>query len=489
MSSKPSDPPHYERIRILSLDGGGIYGLTSALLLRKLCERDCKFLTASDTDQTFHMFAGTSSGAVNALLMAKYDNPRDAVMSGELEAFWQESSVFHSGVPGLGALGITAQYAAQQFLAQLHRYFGYLRLGELRHHVLISAFNWTGATGHERDPDLLAGSPNPDRQLFTRFRPPPHRSDTRAGQYQRHWKPKFFDNFMDDDDDFRVLAAHVAYVATAPPGLRPLIGGLGDGGSFNANPSVPALARVTNVFRVRAQQQKSAGAGEAPGAAGLGGILELLTSKRGREEFWRQSKRAAKGAKKGGVEGEASEDLGTSPREHQERVGGILERTALLSVGSGQVLPHSAFQMSNFGPLSAMMMPSNPMTGAWLSPAWYSLDAASEESDYIVKQLLTTERTLRLNPPLNPVPTVMAAMMARSNFMRQQLIRSIYSAVDGPEARHAIDETVKFIRRDYQTREPPTPTPVRARPEKTREREPKQRVAKGGGWSKRKRGD
>lgn len=465
MSSTPAAPPNYEHIRILSLDGGGIYGLTSALLLRKLCERDTKFLTASRDDQTFHMFAGTSSGAVNALLMAKYDNPRDAVMSGELEAFWQESSVFHGGVPGFGALGITAQYAAQQFLAQLHRYFGYLRLGELRHRVLISAFNWTGATGRERDPDLLAGSPNPDQQLFTRFEPSPHHSDTRAGQYQRHWKPKFFDNFMDDDDDFRVLAAHVAYVATAPPGLRPLIGGLGDGGSFNANPSVPALARVTNVFRVRAEQSKSAGAGGQPDTSDQGGMLELLTSKRGREDFWRQSKRAAKGARQGGRDGEKRGiEFDDSPSEHQERVGGILERTALLSVGSGQVLPHSAFQMSNFGPLSAMLVPSNPMTGAWLSPAWYSLDAASEESDYIVKQLLTTKRTLRLNPPLNPVPTVMAAMMARSNFMRQQLIRSIYRAVDGSDARHAIEETVKFIQRDYETREPP-PAPERVRPD------------------------
>lgn len=450
--SSRSAPPSYEHIRILSLDGGGIYGLTSALLLRKLCERDPEFLSARPRDRTFRMFAGTSSGAVNALLMAKYENPREAVMCGELEAFWQEASVFQAGVPGFGALGITAQYAAHQFLAQLHRYFGDLRLGQLRHCVLVSAFNWTGAAGHERDPDLLAGSQRPDDLLFTPFRPPPHRSSTRAGQHQRHWKPKFFDNFMDDDDDFRVLAAQVAYVATAPPGLRPLIGGLGDGGSFNANPSVPALARVTNVFRVRGQQGQGAGAGEEHGAAKQG-TLERLTSNSKREDFWRPSSRGGKRAEQEGGDAERA-GAGSSVSAHLERVGGILERTALLSVGSGQVLPHSAFQMSNFGPLCAMLMPSNPMTGAWLSPAWYSLDAASEESDYIVKQLLTTERTLRLNPPLNPVPTVMAAMMARSNFLRQQLIRSIYSAVESPDACRAIDETLKFIRSDFETRAP-----------------------------------
>ena len=44
------------KYRILSLDGGGIYGLTEALLLKELCRRDQRFLTRGN----IFLFAGSA---------------------------------------------------------------------------------------------------------------------------------------------------------------------------------------------------------------------------------------------------------------------------------------------------------------------------------------------------------------------------------------------------------------------------------------------
>ncbi|MCA9649183.1 MAG: patatin-like phospholipase family protein [Myxococcales bacterium] len=63
-----------ETIHIISMDGGGIYGLATARMLRKLCERDPAFLAKSDIAS--YRFAGTSAGALNALLLAKEEDPR-----------------------------------------------------------------------------------------------------------------------------------------------------------------------------------------------------------------------------------------------------------------------------------------------------------------------------------------------------------------------------------------------------------------------------
>ncbi len=46
------------RFGVLSLDGGGIYGLCTAIMLRKLAERNESFLTPGNVD----LYAGTSAG-------------------------------------------------------------------------------------------------------------------------------------------------------------------------------------------------------------------------------------------------------------------------------------------------------------------------------------------------------------------------------------------------------------------------------------------
>src|SRR3954468_13177233 len=78
------------RLRILSIDGAGLYGLTAAIWLRRLCEAEPTFLDGTDV----HLFAATSSGAVNCLLLARHERPREALLAGELEKFWKQPAVF-----------------------------------------------------------------------------------------------------------------------------------------------------------------------------------------------------------------------------------------------------------------------------------------------------------------------------------------------------------------------------------------------------------
>jgi len=95
------DPPY----RILSMDGGGIYGVFTALMLGALCKKDPDFLR---NDQ-ITLFAGTSAGAINALLLAKEDNPRRAIESRELEHFFEDERVYSNKLnPVAGALSYLA---------------------------------------------------------------------------------------------------------------------------------------------------------------------------------------------------------------------------------------------------------------------------------------------------------------------------------------------------------------------------------------------
>lgn len=283
----------HQRIRVLSLDGGGIYGLIGAIWLRKLCEGNPRFLDGNDVD----LFAGCSSGAINALLLASKERPRDAILSGELERFWTSPGIFANTRPlryMMSHMGLRSWFSDVDLLDQLRGAFGDLELGELPHHVHISTFNWTGSGKLKR---------------------------SRAGQGgTRHWKPKFFGNIFPDDEDFDDPVAEIAYAAATPPMFRPMRNGLGDGASFNGNPSVSALAQVVRAYHVHAD-----------------GSIHVLRSK-----------------------------LKLSKEGAAENVGAVLARVALVSMGSGQQLPYYFLGDIDFGSLFTKL-PSNIFTGVSLA--------------------------------------------------------------------------------------------------------------------------
>ena len=136
---------------ILSFDGGGIYALTEAIWLRQLCEQVPGFLTPRQV----RIFAGTSAGAVNALLLARHESPREAVLAGELERFWTKTGILSNEenfvTRWTGTL-MTAMYG--DALGALHDVFGDMTLKDLadegRNRVLISTFNYTGRGPKEK---------------------------------------------------------------------------------------------------------------------------------------------------------------------------------------------------------------------------------------------------------------------------------------------------------------------------------------------------
>src|SRR5262249_52733836 len=111
-----------ETIYILSLDGGGIYGLTQALWLERICLEDPPVLDTTLTGAPRHCFSGTSSGAVNALLLAAEENPRTLVTSGKLSQFWRQPGLYVNRNPfewALSFLGITPWLGTHDAMAVL----------------------------------------------------------------------------------------------------------------------------------------------------------------------------------------------------------------------------------------------------------------------------------------------------------------------------------------------------------------------------------
>jgi len=206
-------------IRVLSMDGGGIYGAFTAIMLQKLCEATPSFLKGDQVT----LFAGTSAGAINALILAKHENPREAIERRTLEHFWKDARVYSNRLnPIAGALslvGLTSWSGKADFYAVLEDYFGDMKMKDLKHRVLITAFDLWGT----RDA---------------------------ASTRQQRWKPKIFYNFPADEPDRELYVKDVAYGAASPPTLRPVLNGISDGGIFADDPSVNAIAKI--VSRTRA---------------------------------------------------------------------------------------------------------------------------------------------------------------------------------------------------------------------------------------------
>ncbi len=205
-----------EKIRILSMDGGGIYGLFTVLMLKELCKRNKDFLKGDDVQ----LFAGTSAGALIALALAGAENPRDIIMSGVLERFFDDGRLYGKGqrprniVTGL--MGITSWAGAHGAKELFQEYFGNGTISELKHNVLISSFD-------------LSGTPNDGDQ--------------------RKWRPKMFYNFPPDQESKTFKVWEVAYGAAAPVMWRPIMNGISDGGIFADSPTMHTIAKILQYRR------------------------------------------------------------------------------------------------------------------------------------------------------------------------------------------------------------------------------------------------
>jgi hypothetical protein len=200
--------------RILSLDGGGQLEMTSTLLIQEIEKRRPGFLARTD------MIAGTSAGAMVALILATQDDPAPLLPATEelWERFFMLSMNSLAGAV-LGLVGLGAFFSHQrleQFLGQ-PSLLGSKTLGELRKKVIITSF------------DLEA-------------------IDNTTGA--KTWKPKVYDNYGKDNPDLLEKAVDVALRSSAAPIMFPIVDGHIDGGVFANHPAMVAVSKVFHDWRV-----------------------------------------------------------------------------------------------------------------------------------------------------------------------------------------------------------------------------------------------
>ncbi|MEZ4595197.1 MAG: patatin-like phospholipase family protein [Chloroflexota bacterium] len=196
------------KFRILSLDGGGIRGLFTLVLLDRLVQVQPDFIEKVD------FFAGTSTGSIIALGLAQGFSPAEGI------ALYREmgGAAFHDSLLDdlldLFTL-IGAEYRSDRLKQMLLARFQQTTLGDLRARgkfVLVPTF----------DLDAVKDG-------------------------VRSWKPKFFHNFPGPDSDEAEKVVDVALRSSAAPTFFPSYQGYVDGGVVTNNPSMAALAQALSV--------------------------------------------------------------------------------------------------------------------------------------------------------------------------------------------------------------------------------------------------
>ena len=190
--------------RVLSIDGGGIRGLVTTILLQRIVAAPGleRFLDSID------LVAGTSTGGLLALAIAGgfgLARIRDLYVEKGPAIFddsWLDNAVDLFGIVG-------ADYDTGPLRRELRRLFGDTTLGQLNKRVLVTAF------------DLDNEAP-----------------------VNRTWKPKLFHNFPGANNDRRARAADVGLYTAAAPTYFPSVDGYIDGGVFASNPAMCALAQT-----------------------------------------------------------------------------------------------------------------------------------------------------------------------------------------------------------------------------------------------------
>jgi len=191
--------------RILALDGGGIRGLYTAVLLDRLAQAVPGFTDRAD------LLAGTSTGGILALGLAAGKSTEDLIDLYQQNGTAIFSRTVRHEIRDLGEL-VGAKYDNSNLIRIIQTTFGDGILDDLLpRHVLVPSFDLDSAA--------------------TVTRP-------------RMWKPKFFHNYEGPQSDGRQKISDVALRTSAAPTYFPAYDGCVDGGVVANNPSMAALAQA-----------------------------------------------------------------------------------------------------------------------------------------------------------------------------------------------------------------------------------------------------
>jgi uncharacterized protein len=204
-----TEAPAEAKFRILSVDGGGIRGLISVLVLEEIEKRmGAKLGREARLAEYVHLFAGTSTGGLIALALTA---PRE-VSAGELASFYVDDGpkIFHRGLGHeIGSLwGVAGpKYELDPLKEAVERRLGKSKISEATRDLLVTSYDMTKSEPY----------------FFKRWRA--------LESAQR---------------DFPI--ADAALATSAAPTYFPSHGldgrALVDGGVFAANPSVAAIAEA-----------------------------------------------------------------------------------------------------------------------------------------------------------------------------------------------------------------------------------------------------
>jgi len=194
------------KYRVVAIDGGGIRGLVTTVLLQRIVATPA----LTDFLDSIDFIAGTSAGGLLALGISNQidlQRIRDVYATRGPRIFddsWLDNLIDLGKLRG-------ADYDIAPLRRELKSLFGDITLGQLRKRVLITAF------------DL-------DNQ--------------HADPGKRQWKPKLFHNFAGPNNDRAYRVADVALYTSAAPTYFPSVDGYIDGGVYASNPAMCALAQT-----------------------------------------------------------------------------------------------------------------------------------------------------------------------------------------------------------------------------------------------------
>ena len=199
--------------RILSLDGGGMRGLITVTLLRRLEAAAPGWLDQVD------LLTGSSTGGILAIALARGERPEELATlytTGGRRIFTRTQRERWLALRGI----LRAGYDNGQLEAELRRRLGDLRLSDLPRRLLVPAFALDRSNGHDSGEQGTNGHSN-------------------GGG--RSWGPRFFHNFDASGD---AAAYKVALYTSASPGYFPAVDGYVDGGVCAYHPGAAALTWV-----------------------------------------------------------------------------------------------------------------------------------------------------------------------------------------------------------------------------------------------------
>lgn len=195
-----------KKYRILALDGGGIRGLLTITLLRRLEETVPGWIDQID------MVAGTSTGAIIAIGLAGGVTPEELFQ----HYYYLTEEIFKKTRPRSQRKArkiFRPEYDTEDVAPVLRSLLGETRLCDLQKKILITTF--------ELD--------NEDED-----------------QCQRCWEPRFFHNLDGENGSADLQAYKAILYSSATPVYFPSVDGFIDGAVTAQNPSLVALAHAVD---------------------------------------------------------------------------------------------------------------------------------------------------------------------------------------------------------------------------------------------------